>query len=100
VYIAYDGLIELHDMGGLFAPHLFVPADDVADIPPPAMPADWHRLVDRIAELKRQIAALVEVVGLIEVDLTAGDMAAKTRVKLALHRVQALVRASKVQSHE
>jgi hypothetical protein len=29
-----DGMVELHDMGGYFAPHLFVVADDVGDIPP------------------------------------------------------------------
>ena len=32
--IAPDGMIELEDMGGFFAPHLFVIADDIGDIPP------------------------------------------------------------------
>lgn len=35
-----DGMVELHDMGGYFAPHLFALADDIADIPPsPPLPA-------------------------------------------------------------
>lgn len=33
VSVMSDSLIELHDYGGYFAPHLFVEADDVADIP-------------------------------------------------------------------
>ena len=32
--VAEDGMVELHDMGGVFAPHLFQVADDIADIPP------------------------------------------------------------------
>lgn len=32
--IAPDGMIELEDMGGFFAPHMFVIADDISDIPP------------------------------------------------------------------
>ena len=32
--IAPDGMIELEDMGGFFAPSLFKIADDIADIPP------------------------------------------------------------------
>lgn len=35
VSVMSDDMIELHDMSGYFAPHLFVAADDVADIPPP-----------------------------------------------------------------
>jgi len=50
-----DGMVELHDMGGFFAPHLFVIADDIADIPPTRKigvdPACYdlarHFLVDR-----------------------------------------------------
>lgn len=34
VSVMKDGMIEIHDMGGYFAPHLFVIADDVAAIPP------------------------------------------------------------------
>lgn len=34
VSIASDGMVELEDMGGFFAPHLFEIADDIADIPP------------------------------------------------------------------
>lgn len=34
VSVMADGMVELHDMGGYFAQHLFVIADDVADIPP------------------------------------------------------------------
>lgn len=32
--VAPDGMIELEDMGGFFAPHLFEIAEDIADIPP------------------------------------------------------------------
>lgn len=39
-----DGMIEIHDMGGYFAPHLFVVADDVAAIPPA------HDLVERLRQ--------------------------------------------------
>lgn len=35
VSVMQDGMIELHDMGGYFAPHLFVVADDIGDIPAP-----------------------------------------------------------------
>jgi hypothetical protein len=34
VSVMHDGMVELHDMGGYFAPHLFAVADDVAAIPP------------------------------------------------------------------
>ena len=34
VSVMADGMIEVHDMGGYFAPHLFVVADDIGDIPP------------------------------------------------------------------
>ena len=34
VSVMQDGMIEIHDMGGYFAPHLFVIADDIGDIPP------------------------------------------------------------------
>lgn len=33
-----NGMVELHDFGGYFAPHLFVEAIDVAGIPPAADP--------------------------------------------------------------
>ena len=38
VSVAPDRMVELHDMGGYFAAHLFAFADDVAGIPggPPA----------------------------------------------------------------
>jgi hypothetical protein len=32
--VTHDGMVELHDMGGYFAPHLFEIATDIADIPP------------------------------------------------------------------
>lgn len=35
VSVMSDGMIEIHDMGGYFAPHLFVVADDVAAKPLP-----------------------------------------------------------------
>lgn len=34
IEVAHDGMVLLHDMCGYFAPHLFVVADDIADIPP------------------------------------------------------------------
>lgn len=34
VSVMSDGMIELHDRGGYFAPHLFEVADDVGGIPP------------------------------------------------------------------
>lgn len=34
VSVMSDGMIEIHDMGGYFAPHLFEVADDVGGIPP------------------------------------------------------------------
>lgn len=34
VSVMSDGMVEIHDIGGYFAPHLFAAADDVADIPP------------------------------------------------------------------
>lgn len=34
VSVMLDGMIELHDMGGYFAPHLFAVADDIGDMPP------------------------------------------------------------------
>lgn len=33
VLVADDGMVELHDMSGLFASHLFVAAADIAGIP-------------------------------------------------------------------
>lgn len=36
VSVMHDGMVELHDMGGYFAPHLFAVADDIGDIPPSA----------------------------------------------------------------
>ena len=43
VSVMRDGMVEIHDMGGYFAPHLFVVADDVGDIPP-VRPADTDLL--------------------------------------------------------
>jgi len=34
VSVMQDGMVELHDMGGYFAPHLFAVADDIGGIPP------------------------------------------------------------------
>lgn len=34
VRVDADGMVELHDMGGFFAPHLFALVDDIGDIPP------------------------------------------------------------------
>ncbi|HEY4153529.1 MAG TPA: hypothetical protein VGM38_09430 [Pseudolysinimonas sp.] len=38
VSVMKDGMVEIHDMGGYFAPHLFTIADDIADIPPSPPP--------------------------------------------------------------
>lgn len=38
VSVMRDGMVELHDMGGYFAPHLFAVADDIGDIPPSVSP--------------------------------------------------------------
>jgi hypothetical protein len=35
VSVMQDGMVELHDMGGYFAPHLFQVADDIGGIPEP-----------------------------------------------------------------
>ena len=35
VSVMRDGMVELHDMGGYFAPHLFAVADDIGGIPEP-----------------------------------------------------------------
>jgi hypothetical protein len=49
-----DGMVKLHDMGGYFAPHLFVVADDIGDIPPsPASPDDAAALAEARAEVER-----------------------------------------------
>lgn len=32
VSVMHDGMVELHDMGGHFAPHLFAVADDIGGI--------------------------------------------------------------------
>lgn len=34
VSVMHDGMVELHDIGGYFAPHLFAIADDIGGIPP------------------------------------------------------------------
>jgi hypothetical protein len=44
---------------------------------------------DKVLALAASAPQLVQALQLIEVDLTAGDMPAKTRVALALSRVQA-----------
>ncbi len=33
VSVMHDGMVELHDMGGYFAPHLFAIADDIGGMP-------------------------------------------------------------------
>lgn len=45
VVVMSDGMVELHDMGGYFAPHLFAMADDIGGIPPnpPADKAEGER---------------------------------------------------------
>jgi hypothetical protein len=39
VSVMRDGMIELHDIPGYFAPHLFEVADDIGDIPPMIEPS-------------------------------------------------------------
>ena len=54
--VMLDGMIEIHDMSGYFAPHLFVTANDVGGIPPKsrALPVftketliEWADKIDR-----------------------------------------------------
>ena len=59
VSIMADGMIELHDMEGYFAPHLFVIADDVAAIPADRTP--MQRALDaeaQVADLAREVKTL------------------------------------------
>lgn len=61
VSIMADGMIELHDMEGYFAPHLFVIADDVAAIPADLTP--MQRALDaeaQVADLAREVERLRE----------------------------------------
>lgn len=50
VSVMDDGMVEVHDIGGYFAPHLFVAADDIAGIPldgqaePSPVEEDWDAL--------------------------------------------------------
>jgi hypothetical protein len=55
VSVMADGMVELDDLGGYFAPHLLVAADDIADIPPspapiasitPALLIEWADRID------------------------------------------------------
>lgn len=50
IAVNQDGAVELHDMDGLFAPHLFVIADDIRGIPPTVAPfpinPGWRPICD------------------------------------------------------
>jgi hypothetical protein len=62
-----DGMVELHDMGGYFAPHLFVVADDIGDIPPsPASPNDAQALAEALAQNAKLAAELKDAWAQIE----------------------------------
>lgn len=58
--VGVDGMIELDDMGGFFAPHLFVIADDIGDIPPSqAQDPDPYAkgdVGDRLSEMAHALA--------------------------------------------
>lgn len=115
VSVMFDGMVEIHDMGGYFAPHLFVAADDVAEIPPsPTLPVftkegliEWADKIDRrlgpisgrdadnLAVLLRATAAYI---GRLQTDRRDGDLAvrdairetASTADELAFWRYQAI----------
>jgi hypothetical protein len=56
------GMVELEDMGGFFAPHLFVVADDVAEIPPAGKRPRamiWRPIAELPPELKNGRGLLV-----------------------------------------
>lgn len=92
VSVMADGMIEIHDMGGYFAPHLFVEADDIGDIPPSQpLPVftkelliEWADKIDRrlgpisgrdadkIAVLLRATSAYI---GQLQADRHDGDVA-------------------------
>lgn len=56
--VARDGMIELEDMGGFFAPHLFEIAGDIADIPPTIPNRRDFLVMELRAEIERLRAAL------------------------------------------
>lgn len=55
VAIAADGMIRFHDMGGWFAPHLFVIADDIAAIPPDPPLSEIVRLRAAVAYCRMRL---------------------------------------------
>lgn len=59
--VGVDGMIELDDMGGFFAPHLFVIADDIGDIPPSqAQDSDPYAegdISDRLSEMAHALVS-------------------------------------------
>lgn len=59
--VARDGMIELEDMGGFFAPHLFEPANDIADIPP-TIPNRRDFLVMELRGLALRMKGRVEAI--------------------------------------
>lgn len=115
VSVMSDGMVEINDMGGYFAPHLFVPADDIAEIPP-SLPlpvftketlTEWAdkidsrlgtisgRDADKLAVLLRSTAAYI---GRLQVDRADGDAAVRDAIRetaatadeLAFWRYQAI----------
>lgn len=59
--VARDGMIELEDMGGFFAPHLFEIAGDIADIPP-TIPNRRDFLVMELRGLALRMQGRVEAI--------------------------------------
>ena len=55
VSVMHDGMVELHDMGGYFAPHLFAVADDVAAIPPDPPLSEIVRLRAAVAYCRMRL---------------------------------------------
>ena len=55
VSVMHDGMVELHDMGGYFAPHLFAVAGDVAAIPPDPPLSEIVRLRAAVAYCRMRL---------------------------------------------
>lgn len=59
VAASMDGMVELNDMGGWFAPHLFVIADDIGGIPPNPSAAvldDPQKIIESLRDALRWCA--------------------------------------------
>lgn len=58
VSVMSDGTLEMHDMGGYFAPHLFVAATDIADIPTPITNGFEEKANSIAADIAKDVAEL------------------------------------------